>query len=215
MLEFLGRLDQQAKIRGFRIEPGEIEAAFASHPAVSGSAAIVWEAAPGDKRLAAFVVPAAGTEPAPAELRVFLKGRVPDYMVPAVIEVIRELPLDRNGKVNRRALPRPRGEPQAGNAPLVLPRSPTEELLAEIWKEVLRREEVGVHDDFFALGGHSLLATQVVSRARQAFQVDLPMRSIFESPTLAGLAERIEATRRAPSGLRPPPIVPVPRKARD
>jgi len=218
-IEFLGRADHQVKIRGFRIELGEIEAALAQHPAVREAVVLAREDAAGDpsaslkteKRLVAYVV--AGREPLPTttELRDFLKGKLPEHMVPAVFVLLDALPLMPNGKIDRRALPSPdRSRPELDKA-FVAPRTPTEELLAEIWAQLLDLERVGVHDNFFDLGGHSLLATQVVSRMREAFQVEIPLRRLFEVPTVAGLAESIEAARLAGPNLLAPPILPVPR----
>ena len=141
----------------------------------------------------------------------FLKDKLPEYMVPAVFVLLDALPLMPNGKIDRRALPAPdRTRPELDKA-FVAPRTPTEELLAEIWAQLLDIERVGIHDNFFDLGGHSLLATQVVSRVREAFQVEIPLRRLFEVPTVAGLAESIEAARQAGQNLSAPPILPVPR----
>jgi amino acid adenylation domain-containing protein len=193
-LAFLGRIDQQVKIRGFRIEPGEIEAALLSLPEVAEAVVDVREDA-GDKRLVGYVVPA---DPDVAETRIeetlrdALLARLPEYMVPPVFVVLDALPLTPNGKVDRRALPAP--EWSAGGE-RVAPRTPTEELLAGIWAEVLGREAVGVEEDFFALGGHSLLAMRVLLRVERSFAVDLPVRTLFEAPTVAALARRVEAAR--------------------
>ena len=155
--------------------------------------------------------PSESPVPTTTELRSFLKEKLPEYMVPAVFVLLDALPLMPNGKVDRRALPAPdRTRPELDKA-FVAPRTPTEELLAEIWAQLLDIERVGIHDNFFDLGGHSLLATQVVSRMREAFQVEIPLRRLFEVPTVAGLAESIEAARRAGQNLLAPPILPVPR----
>ncbi len=207
VLEFLGRLDSQVKIRGFRIEPGEVEAQLAAHPAVREAVVLVREDAPGGKRLVGYVVPAVDGVSA-AELREHLAGRLPEYMVPGALVVLESFPLSPNGKVDRKALPAPEG---AEGAEYVAPRTPTEEILAAIWAEVLRAERVGVHDDFFALGGHSLLATQVIARAAAALGVEIPLRALFEAPTVAGLAERADAALREGAGMQAPPIVPTPR----
>jgi amino acid adenylation domain-containing protein len=206
-IEFLGRGDQQVKIRGFRIELGEIEAALGQHPAVRKAVVLAREDAPSEKRLVAYVV----AESTADELRRFLKVKLPDQMVPAVFVLLDTLPLLSNGKIDRRALPVPdRTRPELDRT-FVAPRTPTEELLAEIWAQVLDLERVGIHDNFFDLGGHSLLATQAVSRMRDAFQVDIPLRRLFEVPTVAGLVESIEAARQAGQNLLVPPILPVPR----
>jgi amino acid adenylation domain-containing protein len=207
-MEYLGRLDHQVKIRGFRIELGEIEAALLAHPGVTEAAVLALE-----DRLAAFVVtPGSGPELA-SELRVFLRGRLPDYMVPAAFAVLAALPLTPNGKVDRRALGTLRLEAVRRVEEDDAPRTPFEETLAAIWEGVLGVEKVGLRDHFFELGGHSLLATQVVSRVREAFGVELPLRVLFESPTLAALARAVEAASRAGHGLSVPPIRPVPRDA--
>lgn len=206
-IEFLGRADHQVKVRGFRIELGEIEAALGQHPAVRKAVVLAREDAPGEKRLVAYVV----AESTADELRRFLKDKLPDHMVPAVFVLLDTLPLLSNGKMDRRALPAPdRTRPELDKA-FVPPRTPTEELQAEIWAQLLDLERVGVHDNFFDLGGHSLLATQAVSRIREAFQVEIPLRRLFEVPTVAGLAESIEAARQAGQNLLALPILPVPR----
>ncbi|MGC0779176.1 MAG: amino acid adenylation domain-containing protein, partial [Candidatus Acidiferrum sp.] len=206
-IEFLGRADHQVKVRGFRIELGEIEAVLGQHPAVREAVVLAREDAPGEKRLVAYVV----AESTADELRRFLKDKLPDHMVPAVFVLLDTLPLLSNGKIDRRALPAPdRTRPELDNT-FVAPRTPTEELLAQIWAQLLDLERVGVHDNFFDLGGHSLLATQAVSRMREAFQVEIPLRRLFEVPTVAGLAESIETTRQSGQDLLAPPILPVPR----
>ncbi|MET0398102.1 MAG: amino acid adenylation domain-containing protein, partial [Longimicrobiaceae bacterium] len=208
-LEFLGRLDGQVKVRGFRIEPGEIRARLTAHPAVRDAAVLVREDTPGERRLVAYVVPSGGGA-SPAELREHLRARLPEPMVPAAVVVLDELPLTRNGKVDRAALPAP--ERAGGAREWTPPRTPAEEVLAGIWAEVLGVERVGADDDFFALGGHSLLATQVASRVRAALGAELPLRALFEAPTLADLARRIDRLRTdAPAGGGAPPLVPAAR----
>ncbi|HEV2148540.1 MAG TPA: amino acid adenylation domain-containing protein, partial [Longimicrobiaceae bacterium] len=212
-LEYLGRTDFQVKVRGFRIELGEIEAALRSHPAVREAAAVVREdasGAPGDRRIVAYVVPVDGAAPAAAEMRVHVKARLPEYMVPSAFVSLETLPLNPNGKLDRRALPAPEASQGGG---YVAPRTPTEELLAGIFAEVLglAPERVGARDDFFELGGHSLLATRAASRARVAFGVEVPLRAIFEAPTVAALAAEVDALLRAGAGTAAPPVVPVPR----
>ncbi|HEU0053556.1 MAG TPA: amino acid adenylation domain-containing protein, partial [Longimicrobium sp.] len=203
-VEYLGRLDGQVKVRGFRIEPGEIEAALRRHAGVRECVVIVREDVPGQARLVAYV---AGDVEADA-LRGHLRGILPEYMVPGAFVILESLPLNANGKLDRRALPAPElGGDEARHA---APRTPVEEVLAGIWAEVLRLERVGVRESFFALGGHSLLATRVVSRVREVLGVELPLRAIFETPTVAELADEVEALRRA--GLpAPPPVLPVER----
>jgi amino acid adenylation domain-containing protein len=206
-LEFLGRTDTQVKVRGFRIEPGEVEAALAADPSVREAVVLVREDVPGEKRLVGYVVPAADGVRA-AELRERLSARLPEHMVPSALVVLDGFPLSPNGKVDRRALPAPEA---AGSVEHVAPRTPTEEILAGIWADVLRLERVGAHDDFFALGGHSLLATRVASRVGEALGTEVPLRLLFEHPTLAGLAERVDALRGEGAGERSPPLRPVPR----
>jgi amino acid adenylation domain-containing protein len=207
-LEFLGRRDDQVKVRGYRIELGEIEAALLGHPAVAEAAVLAREDEPGDRRLVAYVVGRGGEAPEPGELLRHLRQRLPDYMLPAAFVALPALPWTANGKVDRRALPAPeRGSAAAGGH--VPPRNPAEEVLAGIWAEVLGREGIGIHDDFFNLGGHSLLASQVVARVREAFAVELPLRALFEARTLAGLAARLAPGDLATAAA--PPLVPVPR----
>jgi acyl carrier protein len=190
-LEFLGRIDQQVKIRGHRIELGEIESTLAQHGAVRECVAAIREDKPDDKRLAVYVIPQAGAKPTLNELRAFLQSKLPDYMVPSIFIFLETLPLTPNGKVDRRALPAIVPSPSHAGAPLARPRTPTEEALAKIWTEVLSLKQVGTDDNFFELGGHSLLVMQVISRVREAFQVDLPMRRFFETPVIANLASVI------------------------
>ncbi|WP_437819702.1 amino acid adenylation domain-containing protein [Sorangium sp. So ce1078] len=191
-LEFQGRTDHQIKLRGHRIELGEIEAALEALPGVQQAVVMLREDAPGHPRLVAYVVPAPGA-PLPPDLREALGGRLPAYMLPSAVVALEALPLSQNGKVNRAALPPP--DPAAGDpaAPRVAPRTPTEALLAGIWREVLSAGEVGVLDNFFDLGGHSLLATQVVARVQRALHVEVPLQLLFDMPTIAALAPAVEA----------------------
>lgn len=185
-LEFLGRLDRQVKVRGFRVEPGEIEAALGAHPGVRSSVVLPTGDGAADKRLVAWVVPDPRCAPSSAELRAFLEERLPAHMLPSALVLLDALPLTPNGKLDRAALPRPEADRDA--TPFVAPRSVLEEVLAAMWCELLDVPRVGVHDGFFELGGHSLLATQFVARVRQTFQLELPLRSVFERPTVEGLA---------------------------
>ncbi|HVG44622.1 MAG TPA: amino acid adenylation domain-containing protein, partial [Longimicrobium sp.] len=202
VLEYLGRLDAQVKVRGFRIEPGEIEAVLRRHPAVVECAVVARTAAAGDTRLVAYVVGAAEAD----ALRAHLRESLPEYMVPSAFVFLDALPLTPNGKLDRKALPAPELAPAEGR--YVAPRTPVEEVLAGIWAEVLRLERVGVTESFFELGGHSLLATRAVSRVREMFGVELPLRALFERPTVAELAGRVEEMRRAGLPVLPP-VVPT------
>lgn len=189
-IEFLGRIDNQVKIRGFRIELGEIEAVLSQHSQVKEAVVIAREDQPGNQRLVAYFV--SNSESAIIdELRSFLKSKLPEYMVPLAFVRLDTLPLTPNGKVDRRALPAPEIEDTL-SAKFVPPRTSTEEQLASIWASVLGLEKVGIHHNFFELGGHSLLGTQVISRICQAFEVELPLRALFEAPTVAQLSDRIE-----------------------
>ena len=208
-IEFLGRSDHQVKIRGFRIELGEIEGTLGQHPVVLQAIVQAQEVGSGEKRLVAYVVAARESRRTASELRGFLKDKLPEHMVPAVFVLLDAFPLTANGKVNRQALPTPDDRRPELDQVFVACRTPTEELLAAIWSQVLGVERVGIYDNFFQLGGHSLLATQVVSRIREAFQVEMPLRRLFEAPTVVGLAESIDVGRGA--GLLASPIVPVPR----
>ncbi|HSL85028.1 MAG TPA: amino acid adenylation domain-containing protein, partial [Thermoanaerobaculia bacterium] len=210
-VDFLGRIDRQVKLRGFRIEPGEVEAALTGHPRVRSAVVTVREDRPGDRRLVAYVVPAEGGDAGGTDLRSYLADRLPGHLVPAAFVTLPELPLDPNGKVDRRALPAPDDEAEAGRAG-VLPRGPLEELVAEVWSEVLGAGRVGPHDDFFELGGHSLLATRVVNRLRKLTGVDVPLRRLFEGPTVAELARAVEELRRGVSGTGSPQEPPLVRR---
>ncbi|XXY54891.1 amino acid adenylation domain-containing protein [Sorangium sp. So ce269] len=214
-LEFSGRRDHQVKIRGFRIELGEIEARLAQHPEVREAVVVVREERASGKRLVAYVVGEGGAPPAPERLREFLKETLPDYMVPPVFVGLPALPLTPNGKVDRKALPAPEAPAVgAGDAAVGAPTTPTEEALAGIWAEVLGLERVPVHTGFFELGGHSLLATQVASRVRKALGVELPLRSLFDHPTVAELARDVDQRRAAAPVAEAPPIAPAPRRGR-
>jgi len=192
-LEFLGRIDAQVKIRGYRVEPGETEAVLATHPDVAAAVVVPRDERPGGRRLIAWVVPVEGAEIDPRALRSFLAGRLPDFMVPSVIVAVEAFPLTPSGKVDRRALTRREpGVPAESVVGLIAPRTATEEALARIWAKVLGIERVGVTDHFFELGGHSLLGTRVVARVRDVLRVDLPLRALFEAPTLEELAARVD-----------------------
>jgi amino acid adenylation domain-containing protein len=220
-IEFLGRIDSQVKIRGYRIELGEIETAINGHAGVRETVVIARKDEPGDKRLVAYVVPrlkdsavdAGANEGAQAEelagtliteLRRLLREKLPEHMMPSAFVLLEAVPLNANGKLNRRVLPEPRQSLPELESDHVAPRTLTEELLAEIWAEVLKLEQIGVNDDFFQLGGHSLLATQVISSVRERFRIELPLHYLFEFSTVAGLASAVDdfartATATAPS----------------
>ncbi|MCP4661115.1 MAG: amino acid adenylation domain-containing protein, partial [bacterium] len=212
-LEFLGRIDQQVKLRGFRIELGEVAAAVAAHPAVREAVATVR-----GQRLVAYAVPSAEAAQVRAdELRARVARTLPDYMVPAAVVFLDSLPLTPSGKVDRaaldrQALPAPEraGVRLAPRGPVE--RDPVEEILAEIFAQLLEVDRVDGDDDFFELGGHSLLATQVVSQVRRQLRVELELRTLFEQPTVAGLAGEVTAALRREQGLEAPPIRPVPRR---
>jgi amino acid adenylation domain-containing protein len=208
-LEFLGRVDGQAKIRGFRVEPGEVEAALRAHPAVAEAAAAV-RGQGGAKRLVAWVLPREGGEVDAAELAAFLKGRLPEHLLPAAIGTVDEFPRTPSGKVDRRALPDP--EPAAA-AEHVEPDTATERAVAAIFAEVLGAARVGAADEFFALGGHSLSAMHVCTHLRDRLGVELPLRALFENPTVRGLAARVDAAPRADDAQAPViPLRRVPRR---
>ena len=203
-IEFLGRMDNQVKVRGQRIEPGEIEAVLAQHDAVRESVVVACEDSQGENRLAAYVVPARAHELKPGALRESLKQKLPGAMVPSAFMFLDALPLTPNGKVDRKALPPPDFTADS-ETPFVAPRTETEKTLARIWGEVLELPQVGIHENFFDLGGHSLKATQVIARAFSAFQVEVPLHDLFSSPTVAELAEKIDALRPATSSVAPVP----------
>src|SRR5439155_17360851 len=188
-IEFVGRRDQQVKLRGFRVELGEIEAALAGHPAIRECAVIARNDSNEEKRLIAYFV-AEGT-PSVTELRAFMSGQLPDYVVPSAFVKLDALPLSANGKVDRLALPDPDNARPELAGEYVAPRTVSERRLMEIWGEVLRIKHVGTNDNFFELGGNSLLATLVCSRVRNSLKIEVPPRLLFERPTVALMAEAI------------------------
>ncbi|HTQ80357.1 MAG TPA: condensation domain-containing protein, partial [Thermoanaerobaculia bacterium] len=216
-LEFLGRTDQQVKIRGFRVEPGEVAAALVKHPRVREAAVVAREAAEvsGIRSLVAYVVGEGGPSGLPEieELRAHLRSSLPEPMLPAFFVALPALPLTANGKVDRRALPAPELELRAEDpsAELSVPSTPVEEVLAGLWVELLGLPRVGAHDNFFDLGGHSLLATRLVSRLRDLFAVEIPLRVLFERPSLAELAVAVEEARRGGAARLIPPLSRLPR----
>ncbi|RSM52222.1 non-ribosomal peptide synthetase [Amycolatopsis sp. WAC 01376] len=198
-LDYLGRVDEQVKIRGFRVEPGEIEAVLLGHPDVAEAVVIAREDEPGDRRLAAYVVPGAGA-PDVTELRAWLRRAVPGHLVPSAFVVLDRLPLTRNGKVDRRALPAP--ESSGTGTKYVEPRTSAERMLAEIWSDVLGVERVGVEDNFFELGGDSLLSMRIVSRVRATFGTDVSPRALFSDPVLGRFAAAV--ADQGPAGVAIP-----------
>ncbi|MET0622646.1 MAG: condensation domain-containing protein, partial [Pyrinomonadaceae bacterium] len=212
-IEFLGRSDGQVKVRGFRIEPGEIEAALGTHQLAREVAVVLREDAPGDKRVVAYVAcddPEAASQ---TDWRGFLRQRLPEYMIPSAFVCLRQLPLTPNGKLDRRALPAPEFQRDGAAHARLAPRTPVEAALLDIWRDLLHVARPGLDDNFFDLGGHSLMATQVLSRVRDLFGVEMPLRVIFEEPTPAGLAAHVESL--LAGGVRPaaPPLEPTARDA--
>ncbi|WP_375328979.1 amino acid adenylation domain-containing protein [Microcystis sp. BLCC-F210] len=208
-IEYLGRIDNQVKLRGFRIELGEIESLLNQNEAVQSSCVIVREDNLGDKRLVAYVVPQPEINLTINEIRQFLRAKLPDYMVPTAFVLLDTFPLTPNGKIDRRALPVPDLQSQGE---YIAPRNPIEEKMAQIWGEVLKLQRVSIENNFFELGGHSLLATQVISRLQETFEIVLPLRYLFESPTIAQLSGVILKELQTGLGLKLPSIVPVNRE---
>jgi amino acid adenylation domain-containing protein len=205
-VEYLGRTDDQVKVRGYRIELGEIEAVLAGHPAIA-EVIVVAREDEGTKQLIAYHAPKNGSRPSSKELREYLSEKLPQYMMPQGFEWLDELPRLPNGKVNRRQLPEPAREARAEREQA--PGTQMEEILVGIWSEVLQVEQVGVAENFFDLGGHSLLAVQVAARVRTALEVELPLRWIFESPTVSGLAQRLNEAWQGEGGVSIPAIEPA------
>ncbi|CCI07343.1 non-ribosomal peptide synthetase [Microcystis aeruginosa] len=212
-IEYLGRIDNQVKIRGFRIELGEIETVLSQHNAVKTAVVIAQEDETNQKRLVAYIIPQKEIISAPkeknslnvTELRQFLKAKLPEYMIPSAFVILESLPLTPNGKIDHRALPAPEFQSQEQ---YIAPRNPIEEILSSIWAKVLKVAQVGIHDNFFELGGHSLLATQLISRIREAFQVEMPLRELFVAPTIAELSQEI---KRLSEGEQPTELPILPR----
>jgi acyl carrier protein len=200
-LEYFRRNDHQVKLRGIRVEVGEIEVLLTRHEAVREAIVLAREDLPGDTRLAAYVVPAQTQAPAAGVLRRHLQTWLPDYLVPSAFVFLDSLPLTVSGKVDRRALPAPKGLRQEQETPFVAPSTPTAIELAEIWKQILRIERVGLYDNFFDIGGHSLLAVQLVSHIKAKFGVELPLRDLFGTPVLEAVAARVDEAILAQTGL--------------
>jgi acyl-coenzyme A synthetase/AMP-(fatty) acid ligase/acyl carrier protein len=215
-LEYLGRNDQQVKIRGFRIELGEIEAALQEHGRVRQAVVIAREDETGDRRLVAYLVPEQEGQEGDkeqgkaglriSELREHLQGKLPEYMVPGAYVQLEKMPLNSNGKIDRKQLPQ--AEMESTEQDYVGPRNCTEETLCRLWQEVLRRERVGIHDNFFKIGGHSLMAVQLATRIREGFKLDIPLQRMFELPTIAQLAEAIDQALQAGVNGAPSHLLP-------
>jgi acyl carrier protein len=216
-VDYLGRSDHQVKVRGVRIELGEIEEALRAHPAVAETVAAVRDDGPAGRQLIAWLVPVAGAPagglvggPSASELRRFLAERLPEAMIPAAFVPLAALPLNRNGKVDRRALPAPDAGRLRLDSAYAPPRTPVEKTLAAIWQEVLGHDRIGIDDNFFELGGSSLLLVEIEARLREAFQREIPIVEMFRHPTIRSLAEAMEAGGRQPAEARPAPArVPV------
>jgi amino acid adenylation domain-containing protein len=210
-IEYLGRIDRQLKIRGYRVEPGEVESILLNHEAVAEAIVIPIDDGPVWKKLVAYVVFKAEAPAATEQLRDYLRSKLPDYMVPSLFIPLSSIPLTTNGKVDLAALPAAIPERLISGGEYVAPHTPVEEMLAGIWSEVLGAQRVGINDNFFELGGHSLLAAQVLTRLREVFKIDFPLIGLFEAPTVADLAGRIEKASWAVEGLMLSPIQPAPR----
>ena len=200
-MEFVGRVDHQIKVRGARVELGEIESVLKQYPRVASVVVVVRRDRSNQKRLIAYVQPEGEQDRLADELVEFAKRKLPDYMVPSQIVILAKLPLNANGKVNHHELPAP---PLLSEslAEAIPPRSPIEEQLVRLWKEILKTDRVGIHDSFAALGGQSLLATQLISRIRNEFQVKVPIRLLFDGGTVAGIADAIAGSKAAAERLR-------------
>ncbi|HKQ77025.1 MAG TPA: amino acid adenylation domain-containing protein, partial [Blastocatellia bacterium] len=210
-IDYLGRADRQVKVRGYRIELGEIESALRQHPSVDRAIVVAQEDARRGKRLVAYITPQIGQTLVINDLANFLSRRLPEYMTPAALIQLSEFPLSPNGKVDYKSLPSAELKEDGPDGDWVDPHTPVQEVLAGIWSEVLGLERVSITRNFFDLGGQSLLATQVIFRIHSTFQINLPVRAIFDSPTVAELSESIEALQREEVGLTTPPMLPAPR----
>ncbi|HEU4342757.1 MAG TPA: condensation domain-containing protein, partial [Candidatus Binatia bacterium] len=211
-IEFIERMDNQVKIRGYRVELGEVESALNQHPAVRESVTVIRDrGSSGDKELVAYVVPQVPSALSVTELRNFLEQKLPQYMIPSGFVTLEALPRNPNGKVDRNALPPDSQRPLLDQG-FVEPRTEIEELVARVWREVLKLKEVGVYDNFFKLGGHSLLATRVISRIRDLFHIDMPLRTVFQAPTIVGLAQAVVTAQQKGLQVVRTPILPVGRE---
>jgi amino acid adenylation domain-containing protein len=209
-IEFHGRRDNQVKLRGFRIELGEIETVLKTNPAIRQAVVVALDDAQGGKQLVAYLIVEA-KPPAIHEIRTLLRRKLPDYMVPSAFVFLESLPLNASGKVDRLALPPPNQNQSTAQEDFVPPRTPIEDVLATIWAETLAVDRIGINDDFFSLGGHSLLVARIVARVREALQVELPMRTLFESSTVGALATEVERLRQTVRGGAANPLTRVPR----
>jgi acyl carrier protein len=211
-IEYVGRRDQQVKLRGFRIELGEVESVLTRHAGVRDVVVVVVRGVDEEKQLVAYCVPLDEAGVSSQELRAHVRAWLPEYMVPGAFVQLDALPLTPNGKIDRRALPAPDAGSGAAGADYAAARTPVEAGLVVLWGQILRvAQPVGIHDNFFELGGHSLLATQLISHVREEFEVEVPLRDFFESPTVAGLAANIEQERETPQYQLPPRIEALPR----
>jgi acyl carrier protein len=197
-------MDEQVKLRGYRIELGEIEETVMRHPGVAQCAVMVREDGLENQRLVAYVAPEADVELETSELRERLREWLPEHMAPSAVVVLERMPLTVNGKLDRGALPLPKGERPELETAYLAPRNHLEQTIASVWQEFLQLDTVGVQDNFFELGGHSLMAIQLISRLNKTFQIVLPITSVFESPTIAGFAEHINAIKWAMQGANAP-----------
>ncbi len=212
-IDFLGRIDHQIKLRGYRIELGEIESELATHPAVHECVVITYKDAAGNHNLIAYITPEVEQRPAEEQLRQYLKERLPHYMIPSSIVFLEKLPMTTSGKIDRFALPQTTGVSNRKQTVMVEPRTPVEAFLAETWRQLLGGDRIDIHTNFFHIGGHSLLAIQVISRLKHTFNVDIPLRSIFEAPTIAQLAQYVEQAIRQNTSRAPQPIPAVKHKS--
>jgi len=191
-IQYLGRTDHQVKLRGFRIELGEIEHALVHDRGVKDAVVTIWEDHTGERRLVAYCIPATAAPVKTGNLRKVLQDKLPDYMIPSHFIEMEAFPLTPNGKLDRKALPSPRGGDRSARRDAVAPRNPTEEMVAGVFRGVLDRTDFGMFDNFFDLGGHSLMAARLMAKLRTVSGLDLPLRDLFARPTVAGLAEVID-----------------------